>query len=567
MGAVGEQLRGSRASLAEVMSNTGLRRLAAALTGSVVGDWAYALAVSVYVYAVGGPTAVGVLGVARYVLVAVALPFGAALADRYDRKVVMIAADAVRFALVILAAALIWADSPPVFVYVLAVVVSLAGTPFKPAERALTPQLARHPGELTAANVVASTIDSVSMFLGPAIAGALLAVADVEVVLLFNAATFVWSAAFVARIPMPSPAEQEAAPPATAPEHGPPADTAAAAGAEARGFLADAAYGYRLILGQRDLRLMVSLYCSQTLVAGASLVFSVAIALDLLDIGKAGLGMLEAVVGVGGIVGGFVALLLAQRGRLATDFGIGVIMWSAPLLLVAGVPEVAAAVVMMAFIGLANSLVDVNAMTILQRLVSGDAMGRVFGAMESAIIGAMALGSLSMPLLIHTIGIRWGLAVLGGSVALVTLLALPALRRIDSTALAPEGLDLLRSVPMLRVLPPATIERLARMSQRVVVPAGTAVFREGDGGDRFYVIESGVATVSIGGEHVRDMTAGESFGEIALLRDVPRTATVVAASELALRTVEREPFVASVTGHGEAAAAADDVVTTWLQVR
>src|SRR5204863_9619719 len=124
----------------------------------------------------------------------------------------------------------------------------------------------------------------------------------------------------------------------------------------------------REIFRNRDLRIMIGLYCAQTVVAGASLVFNVSIALDLLDIGRSGYGYLGAVLGAGGIVGGFVALVLAQRGRLARDFGIGVFFWSAPLLVVAVWPTVAAAAIMMICLGVAYSVVDANAFTILQRL-------------------------------------------------------------------------------------------------------------------------------------------------------------------------------------------------------
>ena len=211
------------------------------------------------------------------------------------------------------------------------------------------------------------------------------------------------------------------------------------------GFLREAAVGFKTILADRSLRLLVGLYCAQTVVAGASLVFLVAIALDLLDLGNAGVGYLDSVMGIGAFVGGFVALLLAQRGRLALDFGIGVIFWAAPLLFIVISPTLAAAAACMLLIGLANSLVDVNAYTILQRVVPDEVMGRVFGAMESAIIGAMALGALLMPLLIATIGLRAGLAVIGISVSVATIFGLPGLRRIDATVLAPPGLDLLRS--------------------------------------------------------------------------------------------------------------------------
>jgi len=275
---------------------------------------------------------------------------------------------------------------------------------------------------------------------------------------------------------------------------------------------------------------------------------------------------LGTAMGAGGLVGGFVALMLARRNRLAFDFGIGVMLWAAPLLLVAAWPTMAAALTAMALIGIANSLVDVNAFTILQRLAPDEVLGRVFGALESAIIGGMAVGALLMPLLINTIGLRGGLVVIGVGVTALVATGVAGLNRIDKVALAPVGLDLLRGVPMLGVLPEKVLDRLARQSASVSRAAGETVFREGDPGDRYYVIESGSVDVTIGDDLVRTLTAGEAFGEIALLRDVPRTATVTATSDLTTRAIDRDAFLAAVTGHGEAFDAADQVVERLLSV-
>src|SRR5262249_28272352 len=154
-----------------------------------------------------------------------------------------------------------------------------------------------------------------------------------------------------------------------------------------------------------------------TVVAGASVVFAVAIPLGLLHMSHAGVGYLNATVGIGGLVGGFLALVLVQRGRLARDFGIGVFFWSAPLLLGAVWPTVTAAVIMMVLLGAANSVVDINAFTIIQRITPEETMSRVFGALESTLIGTMAIGALLMPLLIRAAGIRWSLVVVGAAVA------------------------------------------------------------------------------------------------------------------------------------------------------
>ena len=556
MTTVVEHVAASTRSFAAVFRNPALRRINLALAASVIGDWAYSVAVSVWVFQEHGAAALGFFGVARYVTMAVLGPLMATAADRFPKRLVMVAADIARAVTVVVGAVVIATDGPAFLVYALGLLTSIFSLAFRPAQSALLPRLATEPQQLTSANVVASTIESLGFFVGPAIAGFLLAIADVEVVYLVNAASFVVSAILLSRLVEPTSAA-----PADAAED----DDEQTADHRAGGLFRDAAAGFAVIRGNSDLRLVTALMAAQTVVAGASLVYEVSIALDLLDMGESGLGLLDAVLGVGGILGGFVVLVLARRGRLASDFGIGVILWAAPLLLIAAVPSLATTLVAMFLIGLANSMVDVNAYTIVQRVAPAEVMGRVFGALESLLTVGMALGALVMPLLIELVGLRTGLAIVGGSVTLAGLAGFAGLRRIDETALAPAGLELVRGVPLLAVLPPPVQERLAHVLVPATFAAGEVVIREGDRGDRFWIIERGEAVVSIAGETVRQLGAGDSFGEIALLRDVPRTATVQAGDEdLVLQGLDRDEFLPAVTGHGEASEVADAVVERWL---
>ncbi len=425
-----------------------------------------------------------------------------------------------------------------------AATVSLA---FGPAQASLLPGLASSPSELTAANVVAATIDSIGFIIGPAIAAILLTVAAVEQVYLINAISFLWSAAVLLAVPAPT---DDSAP--------------AAKAADPSGVLDEVTAGFRTILARRELSLVTALYGLQTIVAGASVVFTVTIALELLELSDAGVGLLQTMLGVGGLVGGLAALVLALRGRIATDFGVGIVLWAAPLLLIAAAPTLAIALATMLLLGIAHSIVDINAYTLIQRLAPIGVMGRVFGAVESVVKLGLATGALIMPLLMGTVGLRAGLAVIGVSATVLALAAIPRLRHLDATVLAPPGLALLNKVPMLAVLPPVVRERLALALIPNTVPAGATVIEQGAPGDRFWIIERGIAAVSIDGEHIRNLGPGVSFGEIALLRDVPRTATVRAVDDLALQGIERADFLAAVTGHGESNELAESVVDRWL---
>jgi MFS family permease len=550
-GELGERLRESQTSLVEVFRNVGLRRLNLALAGSVMGDWAYSVAVAVYAFREGGATTLGLFGVARFVSMAVAAPLMSVLADRVDRLRLMVTVDVLRAILVALAAVVVLSEGPELAVYALSLSVSLLGTAFRPAQMALLPSLARRPAELTAANVTANTIEAVGSFIGPALAGAMLVVADVPLVFAFDALTFVWSGILVALVPAPVTPEAEEVEADAGPTDEAPTS---------RNPLAGAGAGFRAIFSSRDLTILVALYCAQTVVAGASFVFDVAIVLDLLDMQESSVGLIDAFMGIGGLIGGFVALVLATRGRLAGDFGIGVILWSAPLLLVVAWPGLPSVLLAMALLGLGNSLVDINAFTIIQRLVPDQVMGRVFGALEGALIAGMAVGSLAMPFLINTVGLRTGLFVIAVSVLALSLLAIPALRHIDTVALAPEGVDAIRSIPLFAPLPDQGVERLARAAELVEVAAGEQVFAQGDRGDLYYAIESGRARVVVDGVQVDLLGPGQGFGEIALLRDEPRRATIVAESDLVLRAVGRRVFLHVVTGHEEASAQADRLI-------
>lgn len=561
MTVVTEQLAESRVAITGVFRSPALRRINLALVGSVIGDWAFSVAFSIYVYQNGGATALGVISIVRYLTMAVLASILSVLADKVDRRRLMIAADAIRAVLVVACAAIVVADGPAVAVYVLAVLVGVVGLTFRPAQAALLPSLARNPSELTAANVASSTINSVGFFVGPMIGGLLLAVADVGAVFVFDALTFVWSAVMVLGVRPTTVVVETTNDIETFTELDTELDTPVDDSEPEHGGMFDgAADGYRVILGDRDLRLIVALYVAQTIVAGCSAVYGVTIALDLLKMSESGVGVLNAALGVGGLIGSVAALVLAQRGKLSRDFGIGVAMWAAPLLLVAAFASIPAALVAMVLIGIGNSIVDVNAETIVQRLVPDEVLGRVFGALDSAAIGGMAIGAAIMSLMIATIGLRGGLVIIGVGVTVLVLLAIPGLVRVDKTALAPEGLDLLRGVPMLAVLPEHVLERLARTCELMTVGAGAQVFAEGDHGDKFYVIESGVALVSKSGQPVAELGGGQSFGEIALLRDVSRTATVEAVTDLTVRAIERRHFLQAVTGHADASQQAELVV-------
>ncbi len=322
MTVVAEQFAESRVAITGVFRSPALRRINLALVGSVIGDWAFSVAFAVYVYQNGGATALGVISVVRYVTMAVLASILSVLADKVDRRRLMIAADAIRAVLVLACAAIVLDDGPATPVYVLSVLVGVVGLTFRPAQAALLPSLARNPSELTAANVASSTINSLGFFVGPMVAGLLLAVAEVGAVFAFDALTFVWSAVMVVGVRPTTVVIETTLDMETRVEVDAPTDDDEPA-EQGGGMFSGVADGYRTILGDRDLRLIVALYVAQTIVAGCSAVYEVTIALDLLKMSESGVGVLNAALGIGGLIGSVVALVLRSAASCPVTSGSG----------------------------------------------------------------------------------------------------------------------------------------------------------------------------------------------------------------------------------------------------
>lgn len=542
MQGVGARIVESGQAVGAVFRNRDLRRLELAAAGSIIGNWAYFVALAVYAYGQGGAAAVGLVSVIRMIPAALLAPLTSTLADRFDRKHVMIGADLVRAALMLVAAATIASDGPAALVYIVVGLSTVTSTAFRPAQSAILPGLARSPKELTAANVALSTMEATATFIGPALGGLILVLTNVQIVFAVNAASFLWSAALLLALRTTDEATL--------------VRRRSKAGDGRK--LDQLTAGLRAIAGDRHLRLLAGLYTAQTLIAGALTVFVVVTALELLDVGEGAIGYFNGALGAGGLVGGFVALVLATRGRLASDFGLGIALYSLPLVLLGAAPSVATALVAFGMIGLGNSLVDINAITIMQRTVPDEVLGRALGVLNSLLLASIGIGALLAPVAIRLVGVRSALIGAGVLLPALVLLSIRHLRALDRLV-APTHVELLRGVPLLEPLPEAMLERLAASLVELRLPAGSVVIREGDSGDRFYVIAAGTVEIA-GAPHGR----GESFGEIALLRDVPRTATATATTDVVLQTLDRDTFVAAVTGHEPAHAAAEAVIAARL---
>ena len=547
MNAVWRRFRDSALAFASVWRNPNLRWLELAWMSSVMGQFAFLIAVSVYAYNVGGERAVGLIFLARLVPAALVAPFAGMLGDRYPRERVLLYTNLTRIVFVAAAAVGVFLDVGAWLVYALSIGATIANTPFRSSQAALTPTLARAPDELTAANAVASGIESIAIFAGPALAGLLFAVASTGLVFTATAVLVIVSTFFLILLNV----EQSEKPRREL---------------QASTIAAERLAGFTTLAREPSLRVMMVLLTAQTAIFGAVQVFIVVIAIQQLDLGDGGVGYLNAAIGVGAFLGAVGALSLAGARRLSPAFLTGILLIGLPLLALGVSQSVAVAVLAFAVMGIGSSLVDVGGLTLVQRAVPDEVLARVFGVIQMLWSASLGIGAALVPALISWLGIDTALVVTGVFLPALVLLLGRTVAKIDAAAPAPEAneLRILTSVPIFAPLPGGSLEHLATRLVPLRVDAGTVIVREGDAGDRFYIVADGTVDVSQYDRTISELSAGDHFGEIALLRDSPRTATVTARTDAVLYALDREDFLAAVTGHPQSAEAAETVMSARL---
>jgi MFS family permease len=540
------RLRESARAFRATATNRNLRRMQLSFGATWTAEWAFTVALGVVAFDQGGAAAVGLVAFVRTAPAALLSPVGSAVADRVRRDRVLFWSCLIRAGATAAAALLLATDSSITAVYALAVVATAAFTVFRPVHSALLPALCRTPLELTSANVVRGLIDSLSTLIGPLAAAALLGFGSPAAVVAFAAVLSAWSGLLLLRLSYEPP-------PRAAPQ-------------PLTRILHETAGGFHALLRSGDRRSVVGIGLAQVFTRGCLTVFLVVVALDLLEMGEPGVGVLTAAVGAGAVAGSVGVSAFASGRRLAAIEGVGVALWGLPLTLSGAFPYEPAVLALMCVVGVGNALVDVGLFTLVPRLVPEEMLARVFGAFESLVALLVALGSLVTPLVIELLGIRGALAALGLVAPVCVAIAWRRLHAIDSSmAHRDEEIEVLRTVGMLRPLPMPAIENLAiHVDHEDLVP-GQNVFLQGEHGERFYVIKHGEAEVIGDGRLVRTIGPGDCFGEIALLRDTVRTATVRARTPLLLYSLERRHFVYNVGGYLSSTREAEALIDERLE--
>jgi len=527
---------------AAIWRNRQLRRAELAWGAAITAEWMHFVALGVFAYDAGGTLAVGVAGLVRLLPAAFLAPFAAALGDRFRRERFLLGTSLLGAAALAGSAAAFAFGGNVILVLALAAPVGVASTLVRPALQALLPSLARTPAELIASNGATATVEGIGTLLGPLAAGLLVALVDPGPVFGVGAVAFIAAAGLFASVRVEGRLLMSPGP----------------TGAR-RELLA----GFAAVLGEPKPRLVVALIAAQGFVRGCLNVLIVVTVFRVLEAGDGAVGYLTAALGVGGLLGAVASPLLVRR-RLAAPFGLALVFWGLPIALVAPTPYLAVALVLLAVVGAANAIEDVAAFTLLQRIVPDQVLTRVLGAVWGIAMGAVALGSIAAPALVDAVGPRPALVAVGAILPLLALLTWRALVEIDRTVeKTGPGLELLEQTSLFAPLSIAAKERLAAALVLVVVAEEDVVIRAGEIGDRFYLVSDGA--LEIVGEGVRaTAAAGDFFGEIALLRDVPRTATVRALVESELYVLSRDDFLAAVLAHTGVRAATEQVAEQRL---
>ena len=541
-------MAGSLRAIRRVLRNPDLSRLEVAWALSIAAQGALMVAVIVYTYQRAGTVGVGLLGLARTLPTLVGVPLASALGDRQSPIRVLHRVYLAAFATVVILAGALADDAPLLLVLVIAALNAIAAAAIRPLQNTIIPGIARSPEELVATNVATSLGEGVGLLVGPGVGGILL-VFGPAVAAAAGAAGMALATIAFSRVRRPA-----MAPRATIAEH-------VVRKRERLGLAA----GYSALRRLPTPSLVMAVFGVQPFVRGMLTVLIVVSSIELLGLGDPGVGLLNSAIGAGGIVGAVATILLVGRRRLAVFFLLGLACWGAPIAVVGLIPVAWVAVLAMGVVGAANAFLDVAGFTTLQRTIPNDMRARALGLFEGYIAAMAGLGGIVAPVLIAVLGINVALLATGAILPLLALASSQGVLRADDIALVPaRQLQLLRGIEMLAPLPITTIEQVADSLTRLHFEPGEILMLAGDPGDRFILIDDGTVGVEQAGVTLRHIGAGGYVGEIALLRGIPRTATVRAIGEVHAFGLDSQSFISAVTGDRDATISATRIVDARL---
>jgi hypothetical protein len=530
------------------LRNHALVRAVLALFYATVSEWALWIGALVYAHDHGGASAAGLVSIALVVPAACVAPLAGSKADGPRPNRLLAIVYGIQTLCLLAAAGAAFGDVPPAVVVVPIAAATTLVTFIRPSYSVAVPGLVTAPEQLTAANVLIGYFENAAVLAGPLLAAALLVVGSPALVLAACAALF--GASALSSIPL-----AKLDPPISFMLRGEPG--------AARSRLASLSTVRRLAERPGAIALLVVLGGQYVLIGGLDLLY-VVLAADQLHLSASGPGVLSAAFGLGAITGSAVSTLVVARRRLAPVMIGSLLVVVAALIVLGADAALVAALLLLPLMGIGRTVLDVTGRILLQRAAPQDALASVFATLEALSLAGTAIGSLLVQLLVFASGVRAALFGLGCLLGLLLLATARRLRHVDAIADAPVvEIRLLKSAPIFASLPPIEIEGVARAGDIEHVAAGSTIINSGDLGDRYYVVAGGTVNVFMKGLFIRSMGRAEGFGEIALLADAPRTATVIAATDVDVFAIGRVAFLTAVTGHDASRHAAWGVARSY----
>ena len=526
-----------------VLRNGDIGRLEIGWLAANAGAYAFLVVTLVAAYEAGGALAAGLLAVVRYAPPAVVSSLAGVSTSRWRSDRVLLAVNLSRTVSMALTLAVVATHAPAPLLFLFVASEAGFGGLTRPLHLSILPWLARTPGELVASNIASSAAEGIGTLLGPAIAGVLLATSGPYGATAAAAVLMGIAVVAVATISVPTIRTARAATP----------------------LVSGLTAGFRAAARVPAVRLVLTGFWLQTLVRGLLTVLLVVAAIDRLDIGEPGVGTLQAAIGAGGFIGAIVSLSLTSRTQFGPTFALSLALWGLPIAVIGIVTYPIAAIAMLAIVGMSNALLDVTGFTILQRTCPNQERVALMGLFDSMAAATTAIGGLLASALLAALGIAGALVVTGAILPLAAAMILPSLRRAESQSIGHEAsARLLRADPLLSLLSLSIIEELAAVVQRAEFADGEYLIREGEAGDAYLIVSSGEVEVSQGGRPLHRLGPGSGVGEISLLRDIPRTASVRAIGPVEAYSLARDAFLAAVTGQTAVRIAANAIAEDHL---
>ena len=526
----------------DVLAVPPLRRVVLAYAGFIAVEYGTWVAILVFAYGETGAASVAIVAFIQLVPAAIVAPFLASLGDRFRRHRVLRTGYLGQSIAMLVTGLAIILSVPTAVVYLAAIAAATSVTLTRPTQGALLPTIAASPAHLTAANSVISAVEGLGVLVGPALTGVVLAIAGPGEAYIAGAIVLLVCAVSIHGIRwQPSVDRGSDVEPDT-----------------------DLRSGFRALRGDPGSRGVMAVLSVRAALDGAVDVLLVLVAIELFTTGEEGAALLQAAMGAGLAAGGLSSLILVGR-RFSPWLLAGTATFGIAFAVVATLSAQLAGMAALAVAGAGSAITDVSARTLLQRIVPDRLLSRVLGVQEGVLMMAMAAGTIAVPPVVWLLGVRGAVVAWGALLPVVGLLTSRIVRHAEGAVTVPvEALAALERLPLFAPLPAPELETIARRLELIGFGSGEPVIVEGDPGDRFYIVRSGTLAVTRAGALVQTLGPGDFFGEIALLRNVPRTATVMATSDVETYALDRATFLTAVTGDPRAVAEAERVTADRL---